>query len=279
MYNKQDFPKISIVTPSYNQGDFIEETIQSVLNQNYPNLEYIIIDGGSTDNTIEIIKKYEDSITYWVSEKDNGQSDAINKGFSKATGDIFYWINSDDYLLPNTLFKIGELNWIPNIGAIVGLGHMVNLNNEIKYTPEFYDPITTEQLYNWTNNKDFMQPACFFSKTAWNNCGPLNKDLHFCMDVDLWIKISKKYEFKRVEFNIAHAYIHENTKTTAEVEKMNLETYLMIASHGGFLNARKLLYNFFEREQRIFELRLKKSTKNNMLKRLFKKLKFINIKF
>ena len=274
--SKAVYPKISIVTPSFNQGGFIEETIQSVLNQNYPNLEYIIIDGGSTDNSVEIIKKYENKIHYWVSEKDDGQSDAINKGFSKATGDIFYWINSDDYLLPDTLIKIAALNWTPNIGAIVGIGHIVNLNKEINYTPPFYEPITTEQLYNWTNNKDFMQPACFFSKTAWNDCGPLNKDLYFCMDVDLWIKISKKYEFQRIDLNIAHAYIHENAKTTAEVEKMKMETYLMVASHGGFLFARNLLYDFFEREQQILELRLKNLTKKNLLKRVLKKIGFKN---
>jgi glycosyltransferase involved in cell wall biosynthesis len=102
------FPKISIVTPSFNQGDFIEETILSVLNQNYPNLEYIIIDGGSTDQTVEIIKKYESKLTYWVSEPDNGQGNAINKGFRKATGDLFGWINSDDYYTPNSFLKLAE---------------------------------------------------------------------------------------------------------------------------------------------------------------------------
>lgn len=272
--SKVAYPKISIVTPSFNQGIFIEETIQSVLNQNYPNLEYIIIDGGSTDNSVEIIKRYENKIHYWVSEQDEGQSDAINKGFSKATGDIFYWINSDDYLLPNTLIKIAALNWTPNIGAIVGIGHIVNLNKEINYTPTFYEPITTEQLYNWTNNKDFMQPACFFSKTAWNDCGPLNKDLYFCMDVDLWIKISKKYEFQRIDLNIANAYVHENAKTNAEVEKMKMETYLMVASHGGFLFARNLLYDFFEQEQRVIELRLKNLAKKNKINRFLNKIGF-----
>ncbi|WP_461485736.1 glycosyltransferase family 2 protein, partial [Pedobacter sp.] len=105
---RTDWPKISIVTPSYNQGQYIEETILSILNQNYPNLEYIIIDGGSTDHTVEIIKKYEDRITYWVSEKDNGQSHAINKGFEKATGEIFAYLNSDDCYYPNTFWEIAN---------------------------------------------------------------------------------------------------------------------------------------------------------------------------
>lgn len=105
---RADWPKISIVTPSYNQGQFIEETILSILNQNYPNLEYIIIDGGSTDNTVEVIKKYEDRITYWVSEKDNGQAHAINKGFEKATGEIFNWINSDDFLLEKCFYFVAN---------------------------------------------------------------------------------------------------------------------------------------------------------------------------
>lgn len=102
------YPKISIVTPSYNQGEFIEETILSVLNQGYPNLEYIVIDGGSTDNTLAILEKYKDSLAYWVSEKDGGQGNAINKGFRKATGDIYGWINSDDYYLPHTFEALAK---------------------------------------------------------------------------------------------------------------------------------------------------------------------------
>lgn len=250
MTNSFIYPKISIVTPSYNQGSFLEKTIQSVLNQNYPNLEYIIVDGGSKDNSVEIIKKYENHIHYWVSEKDNGQSDAINKGFSKATGEIYYWINSDDYLVPNILKKVGEYNWEKNVGLLVGIGSIIDLKGNILYTPSYYEPIITEKLFEWTDGKDFMQPACFFSKQAWEDCGPLNKSLYFCMDVDLWINISKKYKIDRVQEIFARAYAHKNAKTTAEESKMKLETYLMIASHGGLEQSKKGLFNFFEKSNK-----------------------------
>ena len=101
-------PRISIVTPSFNQGQFIEKTICSVLDQNYPNLEYVVIDGGSTDETVEIIKKYAKHLTYWVSEPDRGQSHAINKGLAHCTGDVFNFLNSDDYLEPGALFHVAE---------------------------------------------------------------------------------------------------------------------------------------------------------------------------
>src|SRR4051812_42913167 len=121
------FPKISIVTPSFNQGQYIEQTILSIINQGYPNLEYIIIDGGSTDNTFDIIKKYEKHITYWVSEADDGQSNALNKGLAKCTGDIFNWINSDDYLEQGTLFLIADIfNQDPATSLICGFGSIFN---------------------------------------------------------------------------------------------------------------------------------------------------------
>ena len=110
---------ISIVTPTYNQGQYIEQTIQSVLNQNYPNLEYIIIDGGSTDNTVEIIKKYEKHLKFWVSEKDNGQANAINKGLQYCTGEIFNWLNSDDYLEPGALLNIANA-FSSNVQMVAG---------------------------------------------------------------------------------------------------------------------------------------------------------------
>lgn len=270
------YPKISIVTPSYNQGNFIEETITSVLAQQYPNLEYIVIDGGSTDNTLAILKKYDKQITYWVSEPDQGQSDAINKGFAKATGTIFGWLNSDDYLLPKALFHIANANWKPDIGAVVGIGHKVALNKNIVYTPQYYENITTEKLFLWTKGKNFMQPSCFFSKNAWDTCGPLNTELNYCMDVALWIAISKQFKFLRIPQQIAHAYIHEQAKTTADVEQMLMETYLMIASMDGLKTARNLLFDFYNKEQkRLLSTNTLKNTHSikTLVKAILKKLR------
>ncbi len=107
--DKKTYPKISVITPSYNQGQFLEECMKSVLDQNYPNLEYIVIDGGSNDQSVEIIKKYESKLAYWISETDGGQSHAINKGFSHATGDLIAWLNSDDLYYEKSLWKIADI--------------------------------------------------------------------------------------------------------------------------------------------------------------------------
>ena len=128
------YPKISIITPSYNQGQFLEQTILSILSQDYPNLEYIIMDGGSSDNSVEIIRKHEDNLTYWVSEPDKGQSDAINKGFQRATGDILTWLNSDDYYLPGTLHTVAEyFTQHPDVECIYGDLQVVASNGDLLY--------------------------------------------------------------------------------------------------------------------------------------------------
>lgn len=126
------WPKISIVTPSYNQAEFLERTILSVLNQNYPNLEYIIIDGGSTDGSVEIIKKFEKYLAYWVSEKDNGQTNAINKGFKISSGEILAWLNADDTYLRHTISRVvNYFQKYPQIDLIYGNAHLINKNGQL----------------------------------------------------------------------------------------------------------------------------------------------------
>src|SRR5437016_7897009 len=125
------YPKISVVTPSYNQGSYLEKTILSVLNQEYPNIEYIVIDGGSTDNSLDIIKKYEKHLKYWVSEPDRGQSNAINKGFSHATGDLLTWLSSDDYYMPGALWALATMAMAHREASVfVGAGRIIDERSE-----------------------------------------------------------------------------------------------------------------------------------------------------
>ncbi len=234
------WPKISILTPSYNQGQFIEETIRSVLLQGYPNLEYIVVDGESTDQTVDILKKYDPWIDDWISEPDEGQSDAINKGFAKATGRIFAWINSDDYYAPGALFTMAEAFMAadPEVGAVVGTGHKVNGDGEIVYTPDGSD-LTHEAFLNWLDGGSFMQPACFLRREAWEQCGPLRTDLEYAMDVDLFLKLSRQFRFERVDETISYAYKHKDAKTTGERLYWKAGVVVQLAAHGGEEAARR----------------------------------------
>ncbi len=185
--NSLEWPKVSIVTPSYNQGNFIEETIRSVLLQNYPNLEYIIIDGGSADGAVEIIKKYEPWIAYWVNEQDKGQSDAINKGFAKSTGKIMAWLNSDDLLTPNSLFECA-LQLDSNIPDwITSSTKVIDEQSNIKYIQKVTE-ITEKTFYSYQINW-IPQPSTFWTRPMWDEAGSLNTELHYVMDVDLWFRM------------------------------------------------------------------------------------------
>ena len=202
-------PKISVITPSYNQGIYIEDTIRSVVCQNYPNLEYIVIDGGSTDETVEIIKKYEAHIDYWVSEKDSGQSDAINKGFRRATGDIVAWINSDDIHLANTLHRVAAIfQENPEVSLIHGqvLNFDENGQRPIWNPPEF-------DFKHFIERVPIHQPGAFWKNDLFKTVGYLDEELHFCMDFDLWLKICMNYPIQAVYEPLAGFRKHANAKT------------------------------------------------------------------
>jgi len=185
----QSYPRISIVTPSFNQGQFLERTILSVLNQNYPNLEYIIIDGGSNDGSIEIIKKYSKYLSYWTSEKDKGQSNAINKGFEKSTGDILAWLNSDDIYLPGALVFISKyMEQNKNVEMVYGRCYIIDKDDKIlkeSYTVPF-DPIF--YLHKLIS---IAQPASFWRRSLYLIAGPLNEQNYTCMDHELFVRFIK----------------------------------------------------------------------------------------
>jgi len=225
------WPKISIVTPSYNQERFVEETIRSVLLQGYPNLEYIIMDGGSTDGSVEIIKKYEKWLTYWVSEPDRGQSEAINKGFKKASGEIYTWLNSDDYLLEKALRNIAlAYHTSPEAGGWFGGCLQVNAGGNTLLT-RWPNRLDVEGLAEWSEN-GVVQPACFLSEKAWHNCGPLDEDLYYGMDFDLFLKIAKRFHIEKVNDVLAAAVVHEDAKTQIDTGQMYAIQYLIQIRHG-----------------------------------------------
>ena len=205
--------KITIVTPSYNQGIYIEETIRSVLLQNYPNLEYIIIDGGSTDETVSIIKKYAPFLHYWVSEKDAGQSNAINKGFRLGSGEIMGWLNSDDLLLPKALYHIEQAFSDPKVNFVTGFRKIIDehsnfVRNYIKDIPNdhylsHYCPIAQETTY--------------WRREVWENLGELDEQMHSTMDYEYWLRAIKwgGYSFTVIPYYTGCFRDYRNNKSNS----------------------------------------------------------------
>lgn len=207
-----DYPKISVITPSYNQGQFLEETILSVIGQNYPNLEYIIMDGGSTDNSVEIIKKYQKHLAYWVSEKDGGQGAAINKGFGLATGEILAWLNSDDMYLPGALLHVAERFDTSQPEIFFGnCLHFIEGNPRWVFGSDVKRGHETKDL----RLADYIiQPSSFYGRSAWLQTGPLDESLVFAFDWDWFIRARKAGVNFRPEDKYLSLYrIHDEHKT------------------------------------------------------------------
>ncbi len=224
-------PIISVIIPSFNQGEFIEETIMSLIRQNYPNLEIIVIDGGSKDQTVNIIKKYETHITYWVSEEDSGQSEAINKGFNRATGDIMTWLNSDDYYEQETLQKVAaEFVSTPYLSILHGKSILFGQSVKEKVIGLEYDI----PLYDYFPFMRFPQPSCFIKTEVLKKVLPVNNALHYAMDFELIIKIILKGgNIKRSNEIFSHYRLHKSSKSNEHGAFLKEWTFVV----GNFFNS------------------------------------------
>ena len=202
---------ISIVTPSYNQSRYLEQTIQSVLAQGYPNIEYMVVDGGSTDDTLNVIRKYESRLAWWVSERDQGQTDAINKGFGRARGDILAWINSDDTYEPGALAAAAcYLQDHPEVGMVYADCNYIDESGNV--VGKFKAAQTDHRLLR-RGYTHIPQQTMFLRADLWKQVGPLDPSFYFAMDYDLWIRISARAEIKYVPQVWANFRLHTSGKT------------------------------------------------------------------
>lgn len=206
-------PTISLVTPSYNQGEYIEETIVSVLSQDFPEIEYMVVDGGSTDGTVDILRKYESDLAWWVSERDRGQSHAINKGLRRSTGEILGYLNSDDTLTEGTLWKVAEaFREHPRDDLIVSWAGEVHGAREERILPPADPRLTTWLRTTYC----LLQPSTFWSRALYERAGGFREDLHFCFDKEFFLKCIfdlGTYEARR-DWVAARFRVHDASKTS-----------------------------------------------------------------
>ena len=245
--NSSEYPKITVVTPSFNQGRFLETCIRSVLEQEYPHVEYIIIDGGSTDNSVSIIKKYASRLAYWVSEPDAGQSEAINKGWSHATGDLVAWLNADDFYLPGAFQAVAAAyRQHPDASFYFGDGFRVDESGKPtrSFFPEGTHFFNREALLFGLNY--IMQQATFINRRILASIGGLNPKLHYGMDTDLWIRLSAVAPPVPVPAKLAAIREYPDTKTGRGAFERVEELRSIAESHTGMAMTPGVLLYFLD---------------------------------
>ncbi len=235
------WPKVSIVTPSLNQGKFIEETIRSVLLQGYPNLEYIIIDGGSTDGSIEIIRKYEQWLAWWISEPDQGQSHAINKGFNKSTGEIMAWLNSDDTYVANAIgFAVRYFVDQPDYNLLYGEAWYIDeSSSRLEPCRIVLDAIPKGYMLNYDR---IVQPATFWRQSLWLDIGELDSGLRWGFDWEFFIRAYLNTDLHYVPEFLANYRLHGGMKTKTGGESRHAELAKITRRYGGWWQPTNLIY-------------------------------------
>jgi len=237
-------PLVTIVTPSFNQARFLEQTMRSVLEQDYPNIEYMVVDGGSTDGSVELIKKYSDRLTWWVSEKDAGQAEAINKGFTRAKGEIIAWVNSDDFYMPGAVSNaVKALMDHPEAGFVYGNVQVVDKDEKI---------LNQLSYGNW-GLKDLLsfhiigQPAVFIRRSLLEKVGYLDLTYHCLLDHHLWIRLAEQSGMAYIPSLWASAHYHEDCKNLAIAAEFGREAKRMVQ----WMQVSPQFHDLFEQNRKL----------------------------
>jgi len=231
--------RFSVVIPTLNQAETIEDTLLSLIHQNYPDLEIIVADGGSSDGTAAILNRYRDELSAVLPGPDTGQSNAINKGFAQASGDIFFWLNSDDYLLPDTLWRVAAcFQADADLEFAVGAGDVISLDHHfLRHIPPL--PMDEATMINWKNDQWVMQQCCFWTKNLWQSVGGVDEQLHLLMDYDLWFRFSRNTKAAMIEEKLAVMRYYPEAKTVRQRSKTSEELAYVYAKNGAFASLRE----------------------------------------
>jgi len=260
----------SIVIPTFNQVETIEDTLQSILRQDYGNVEIIVIDGGSTDGTVDLVQSYMQYISYFESKRDAGQSCAINKGFQKASGDIFAWINSDDFYLEGAFSKVAEcFDRDGTIDIVIGGGDIVTMDCKFLKHVTGMDMVRS-QLLKWEENNWIMQQSCFWRSELWKKSGGVDETLHLLMDYDLWLRYAELGVSRTIDYDLAVMRYYPDAKTVLYKHKVKEEVAYVYGKNHAYDKLKELVRELMH-DKEVLEKRISKQERrltNRLLKRI-----------